>query len=356
MAKTDKSNKKGTSKRADLILAKAAALAKPTPKKVQANGKKISSASSDDSSDSSSAAVDSSDDSSSDSSSEESSSEESDASEKGTVSVPVKTTPVAVKKAAHASDDSDDSSSSEDSSSENSDGSDSDGEVDDKPPAFAETALAEANKKRKADSEAAALPKKVKLVNDTANVLNSSEETRSIFVGRLSWNVDNDWLAQEFAECGEVESAHVQMDRNTGRSRGFGYVHFKTADAVEKAIAWNGREIDGRAVNIDKSNPPDKKTSTEKRAQAFGDTSSPPSADTLWETFGEHGDVKSVRVPTDRETGKPKGFAYVEFSEVAAAKGAHAALQGFELDGRSIRLDFSQPRDGAGGRGGGQVR
>lgn len=225
------------------------------------------------------------------------------------------------------------------------------------------------NKKRKVDSEADAPPKKVKLANDSANVLTSGEEIRSIFVGRLSWNVDNDWLAQEFVECGEVESAHVQMDRNTGRSRGFGYVHFKTADAVEKAIALNGKEIDGRAVNIDKSNPRDKNTSVEKRAQAFGDTSSPPSAtlfvgnlsfgvneDTLWETFGEHGDVKSVRVPTDRDSGKPKGFAYVEFSEVGAAKKAHAGLQGFELDGRSIRLDFSQPRDSAGGRGGGQVR
>lgn len=226
-----------------------------------------------------------------------------------------------------------------------------------------------ANKKRKADSEAAAVPKKAKLANGSADAVTSGEEIRSIFVGRLSWNVDNDWLAQEFAECGEVESAHVQMDRNTGRSRGFGYVHFKSADAVEKALALNGKEIDGRAVNVDKTNPPDKKSSFEKRAQTFGDTISPPSAvlfvgnlsfgvdeDTLWETFGEHGDVKSVRVPTDRDTGKAKGFAYVEFSEVGAAKKAHGALQGFELGGRSIRLDYSQPRDSAGGRGGGQVR
>lgn len=226
-----------------------------------------------------------------------------------------------------------------------------------------------ADKKRKADSEAAAVPKKVKLANGNADAVTSGEETRNIFVGKLSWNVDNDWLAQEFAECGEVESAHVPTDRNTGRSRGFGYVHFKTADAVEKALALNGKEIDGRPVNVDKSNPRDKKTSMEKRAQVFGDASSPPSAvlfvgnlsfgvneDTLWETFGEHGDVKSVRVPTDRDTGRPKGFAYVEFSEVGSAKAAHGALQGFELDGRSLRLDFSQPRDSAGGRGGGQVR
>ena len=226
-----------------------------------------------------------------------------------------------------------------------------------------------ANKKRKAGGEAAAPPKKAKLANGSADVATSGDESRSIFVGRLSWNVDNDWLAEEFAECGEVESAHVQMDRNTGRSRGFGYVHFKTADAVEKALALNGREIDGRPVNIDRSNQPDKKASIEKRAQAFGDTPSSPSAvlfvgnlsfgvneDTLWETFGEHGDVKSVRVPTDRDTGKPKGFAYVEFSEVGAAKKAHGALQGYEFDGRSIRLDFSQPRDSAGDRGGGRVR
>lgn len=226
-----------------------------------------------------------------------------------------------------------------------------------------------ANKKRKAESESAVVPKKVKLANGSANAVTSDTETRNIFVGQLSWNVDNDWLAQEFAECGEIESANVQVDRNTGRSRGFGFVHFKTTDAVEKALALNGKEIDGRAIFVDKGNPPDKKASTEKRAQYFGDTSSPPSAvlfvgnlsfgvneDTLWETFGEHGDVKSVRVPTDRDTGRPKGFAYVEFSEVGSATKAHGALQGFELDGRSIRLDFSQPRDSAGGRGGGQVR
>jgi nucleolin len=223
--------------------------------------------------------------------------------------------------------------------------------------------------KRKADSEAVAPQKKVKLANGDSSTVTSGEETKSIFVGRLSWNVDNDWLAQEFAECGEVESANVQMDRNTGRSRGFGHVHFKSVDAVEKALAMNGKEIDGRAVNIDKSNPVDKKVASEKRAQAFGDAPSSPSTvlfvgnlsfgvneDTLWETFGEHGDVKSVRVPTDRESGRPKGFAYVEFSDIEAAQKAHAALHGFELDGRSLRLDFSQPRDGTGGRGGGQVR
>ncbi|KAG2069990.1 RNA-binding domain-containing protein [Suillus decipiens] len=222
--------------------------------------------------------------------------------------------------------------------------------------------------KRKAEAEPSVPPKKVKLVGDNTAPSVSTEETKSIFVGRLSWNVDNDWLAQEFASCGEIVSAQVQTDRATGKSRGFGYVHFTSADAVEKALQMNGKDIDGRPVNIDKSTPPDKTAVRENRAKSFGDTPSPVSSvlfvgnlsfgvneDQLWEVFGEHGDVKSVRVPTDRESGRPKGFAYVEFSALEAAQAAYGQLQGYELDGRSLRLDYSQPRDNAGGgRGGGR--
>ncbi|KAI0662830.1 hypothetical protein C8Q70DRAFT_907683 [Cubamyces menziesii] len=162
------------------------------------------------------------------------------------------------------------------------------------------------------------------------------------------------------------------MDRNTGKSRGFGYVSFATTEAVQAALKLNGKEIDGRAVNIDISEEKDKSAVREKRAEKFGDTPSEPSSvlfvgnlswdvteDKVWEVFGEYGDVKSVRLPTDRESGRPKGFGYVEFSDIEAAKKAYEGLAGTEIEGRAIRLDFSQPRDsnggGRGGRGGGRV-
>ena len=219
--------------------------------------------------------------------------------------------------------------------------------------------------KRKAMDEAPAPPKKVKLASgDAAPAGENAEEVKSIFVGRLSWSVDNDRLAQEFASCGEVVSATVQMDRNTGKSRGFGYVHFATADAVENALAMNGTEIDGRAVNIDRSTQVDRSQAREKRAKAFGDSTSPPSStlfvgnlsfsvteDAVWAFFNDYG-VKSVRLPTDRETGRPKGFGYVEFEDVDGAKKAFEASNGAEIEGRAIRLDYSQPREpGGGGRG-----
>ena len=176
--------------------------------------------------------------------------------------------------------------------------------------------------------------------------------------------MDNDWLAQEFAECGEVVSASVQMDRNTGKSRGFGYVHFATTEAVEAALTLNGKEIDGRAVNVDKSQSPDN-SRRENRSKAFGDETGSPSntlfvanlayavkEDTLWELFGEYGDVKSVRLPTDRESGRPKGIGYVEFESVESAKKAFHGARNAEIEGRNIRLDFAQPRDSGTSRGG----
>lgn len=173
--------------------------------------------------------------------------------------------------------------------------------------------------------------------------------------------MDNDRLSQEFADCGEVVSARVQLDRNTGKSRGFGYVTFATTEAVDAAVSVSGiKEIDGRTLNLDKSI--DVGSNREKRAHAFGDVRSAPSKvlfvgnlswdtaeDALWDAFSEYGEVNSVRLPTDRETGKPKGYGYIEFSAVGSAQKAIDTMNGKELDGRPIRLDFSQPRDANGG-------
>ncbi|NXD32405.1 GAR2 protein, partial [Spelaeornis formosus] len=62
------------------------------------------------------------------------------------------------------------------------------------------------------------------------------EPTTTVFVGQLSWNVDNDWLQSEFESCGEIVSAKVMMDQSSGRSRGFGFVTFTSLEGSAKAI------------------------------------------------------------------------------------------------------------------------
>ncbi len=73
----------------------------------------------------------------------------------------------------------------------------------------------------------------------------------------------------------------------------------------------------------------------------------------LKELFGRHGTVESVAVITDRETGRARGFAFVEMAEANAASDAIRALDGTDLGGRNIKVNEAQDRRSGGGGGGG---
>src|SRR5215475_2104734 len=74
---------------------------------------------------------------------------------------------------------------------------------------------------------------------------------------------------------------------------------------------------------------------------------------TLEQMFAEHGTVESATVITDRDTGKSKGFGFVEMSSNAEAQAAIAALNGKEHDGRALTVNEAKPREERGGGGGG---
>lgn len=74
------------------------------------------------------------------------------------------------------------------------------------------------SKKRKADEDVKEVAKKTKAAVETEET--GEPQLKTVWVGQLSWNVDSDWLKTEFEEYGEVESARVVNDRETGRSRG----------------------------------------------------------------------------------------------------------------------------------------
>lgn len=77
-----------------------------------------------------------------------------------------------------------------------------------------------------------------------------------LYVGSLSFNVNNDQLKELFVEFGNVVSASVIVDRDTNRSKGFGFVEMETDQEAEAAIAGlNGKEVDGRAVVVNVARP-----------------------------------------------------------------------------------------------------
>ena len=77
---------------------------------------------------------------------------------------------------------------------------------------------------------------------------------KKIFVGGLSWDTNDQGLHQAFSRFGDIEEAKVIMDRDTGRSRGFGFVTFDSEEAVENAVnEMNGTELDGRTIKVDQA-------------------------------------------------------------------------------------------------------
>ncbi|EQC49013.1 hypothetical protein M899_0646 [Bacteriovorax sp. BSW11_IV] len=79
---------------------------------------------------------------------------------------------------------------------------------------------------------------------------------KKIYVGNLPYTISNDDLASAFADFGNVESAKIITDRDTGRSKGFGFVEMSSDDEAASAIeALNGKDFNGRNLTVNEAKP-----------------------------------------------------------------------------------------------------
>ena len=85
---------------------------------------------------------------------------------------------------------------------------------------------------------------------------------KNIFVGNLSFNTNEDELRQLFESYGQVDRVSIMTDRDTGRSRGFGFVEMASNEDGEKAItALNGSQVGGRTINVNEARPKTERSS-----------------------------------------------------------------------------------------------
>ena len=77
-----------------------------------------------------------------------------------------------------------------------------------------------------------------------------------LYVGNLSFNTSNEDLQELFGQAGTVESANIVEDRETGRSRGFGFIEMSSKEEAQAAIEQlNGKEVDGRSLTVNEAKP-----------------------------------------------------------------------------------------------------
>jgi len=79
--------------------------------------------------------------------------------------------------------------------------------------------------------------------------------TKTLYVGNLPWSTTEDELAQAFAPHAEVKSCRIITDRETGRSRGFGFVEVNDEDAERAIAAMNGTQLSGRDLVVNEARP-----------------------------------------------------------------------------------------------------
>ncbi len=203
----------------------------------------------------------------------------------------------------------------------------------------------------------------------------AAPEGTKLYVGNISFDTTEDSLRSSFGSFGgAITDIFIPTDRNSGRKKGFAFVSLDTAEAANKAIeALDQTELEGRTIRVNISRP------REDRGPSGGGGGGPGGAfnasgnsevklyvgnlsyDTtevsLRDAFSAFGTVSDCFVPTDRDSGRPRGFAFVTMPS-SEAEEAMTKMNETELDGRTIRVNESRPRNsdrgGGGFRGGGR--
>uniref|UniRef100_A0ACD6AKZ9 Uncharacterized protein n=1 Tax=Avena sativa TaxID=4498 RepID=A0ACD6AKZ9_AVESA len=176
-------------------------------------------------------------------------------------------------------------------------------------------------------------------------------EEAKIYVGNLPYDVDSERLAQLFDQAGVVEVAEVIYNRESGQSRGFGFVTMSTIEEADKAIeTFNCYDISGRLLNVNRAAQRGSRVERPPRqfASAFrayvGNLPWQAEDSRLVQLFSQHGEVLNATVVYDRETGRSRGFGFVTMASKEDLDSAISALDGEELDGRPLRVNVAAER------------
>lgn len=171
--------------------------------------------------------------------------------------------------------------------------------------------------------------------------------TKKIYVGNIPFSATKDELNDLFTEYGEVVDVYIPPNPETGEGRGFAFVTMKEENVVKAIEGTNGVEFGGRTLVVNEPLPPGKKAPVRGKSNGtklyVGNLSFYTVVQTLYDIFGEFGEVLDCYLPEDTETGGSRGFGFVTMAPDDAAR-AIKEIDGCEVDGRVIRVNEAQPK------------
>lgn len=178
--------------------------------------------------------------------------------------------------------------------------------------------------------------------------------SQNLFVRNLSWSVTENDLYELFGQAGAVTSVKIPTRREDGKPRGFAFVEMGTPEAAQQAVRQcNGTMLYDRDIVVDFSDDSKGAGSPRNGHQSGGsvknaklfvrNVSYSVSEIELKNLFQQVGTVLSAKIPTDRDTGEQKSFAFVEMASADEAEKAISQLNNSFLGGKEIVIDYQDP-------------
>eukprot|EP00891_Asterochloris_glomerata_P001917 jgi/Astpho2/1917/fgenesh1_pg.00038_%23_61_t len=186
---------------------------------------------------------------------------------------------------------------------------------------------------------------------------------RRVFVGGMPFHYEEDAIREFWEECGAVEDLDLMRFPDTGRFKGIAFITFATEAGCEAALECNGTTLDEQRIKVERCTSAGPKKSRQRRRDDKGPSSNAraPAPKTpgypvayvgnigfdvhsseLRKVF-EDCNVTKVRLHTDKDTGKSKGFAHIHFADDECLDRA-MSHDGTELGGRRIKIGYAQPK------------
>ncbi|XP_055697676.1 RNA-binding protein squid isoform X5 [Phlebotomus papatasi] len=182
------------------------------------------------------------------------------------------------------------------------------------------------------------------------------DDDRKLFVGGLSWETTEKELREHFGQYGEIESINVKTDSQTGRSRGFAFIVYASADSIDKVTAAGDHIINNKKV--------DPKKAKARHGKIFvGGLTTEISDDEIKTFFGQFGNIVEMEMPFDKQKNQRKGFCFITFdSEQVVSELLKTPKQ--TISGKEVDVKKATPKPDnmpmgmmrGGGRGGRGVR